>query len=42
MNPIILAAIIGSSSALVSQKHPYDSAWSAYDSNYGSARLVHF
>src|SRR5271170_203118 len=40
MNPIILAAIIGSSSAPVSQQHPYDSAWSAYDSNHGSARLV--
>src|SRR5271156_841784 len=42
MNPIILAAIIGSSSAPVSQQHPYDSAWSAYDSNHGSARLDAF
>jgi hypothetical protein len=41
MNPIISADIIGSSSALVSQQHPYDSAWSAYDSNHGSARLAH-
>jgi hypothetical protein len=29
----------GSSSAPVSQQHPYNSAWSAYDSNHGSARL---
>jgi hypothetical protein len=40
MNPIISAAIVGSSSAPVSQQHPYNSAWSAYDSNHGSARLA--
>jgi chemotaxis protein CheC len=40
MNLIISAAIAGSSSASVSQQHPYNSAWSAYDSNHGSAGLV--